>query len=147
MNPNIHLKLLILLSNLAIFSACSSSYAVNAKGMTVDEAYGSGAEIKDLKLLNVRSPLYQEKSIPVIYPPKVFGCYVPSHIDSDSDVLIGEHWIFFKISESSWFIENEDAKVEFETKIIEKPDKLIDVKLFAAENFKRGLIPVIKGGK
>ncbi|RPH47234.1 MAG: hypothetical protein EHM91_06210 [Planctomycetota bacterium] len=35
--------------------------------------------------------------------PEVFPIYVPSH--AEKDVLIGEHWIFVRLTDPEWFIE------------------------------------------
>lgn len=33
--------------------------------------------------------------------------YVPSHVDRPRDLLIGEHWVFFKLRDAEWFVEKE----------------------------------------
>lgn len=57
------------------------------------------------------SPLRAAKEIPVLSPPEVFAVYVPSHVDRERDLLVGEHWLFFKLSESEWFTERRRAAV------------------------------------
>jgi hypothetical protein len=69
-------------------------------GRSVSEAYGSGHE---LRVLDGPSPLRREAKIPVLSAPEVFAAYVPSH--ADRDLLVGEHWIFFRLRDAEWFIE------------------------------------------
>lgn len=69
-------------------------------GRSVAQAYGSGHE---LRVLDGPSPLRREARIPVLSAPEVFAAYVPSH--ADRDLLIGEHWIFFRLREAEWFTE------------------------------------------
>jgi hypothetical protein len=57
------------------------------------------------------SPLRAAKEIPVLSPPEVFAVYVPSHVDREHDLLVGEHWLFFKLSESEWFTERRQAVI------------------------------------
>jgi hypothetical protein len=51
------------------------------------------------------SPLRRTLEMPVLTPPEVFAVYVPSHLDREQDMLVGEHWLYFKLSESEWFVE------------------------------------------
>jgi hypothetical protein len=66
----------------------------------VTEAYATGHE---LRLLDVDSPLRPRPQVPLLSTPEVFAAYVPSH--AEPDLLIGEHWVFFKLREAEWFIE------------------------------------------
>lgn len=136
------LTVMLILFASTILTSCMSSYGVDATGVPVSEAYSGGKGDNRFRYIASRSPLYQEKRVPILFPPKVFGCYIPSHVDKERDLLIGEHWIFFKVSGSSWFIEEEQEEVKFETKELEDPDKLVDVKLFVIRNIKDGIIPV-----
>jgi len=68
------------------------------------------AEVEGLTLaIAESSPLRAAKEIPVLSPPEVFAVYVPSHVDREHDLLVGEHWLFFKLSESEWFTERRQA--------------------------------------
>lgn len=69
-------------------------------GRSVAQAYGSGHE---LRVLEAPSPLRREARIPVLSAPEVFAAYVPSH--ADHELLIGEHWIFFRLRDAEWFTE------------------------------------------
>lgn len=69
-------------------------------GRPVLEAYAGGHE---LRVLDIDSPLRAQKKVPVLSTPEVFAVYVPSHIERE--LLIGEHWIFFKLRDAEWFIE------------------------------------------
>ena len=65
-------------------------------------------EATSLRELRIRADpvsLPSERPLPVLFPPDVFAAWVPSHVAHDRDLLIGGHWIFFKLSESSWFME------------------------------------------
>src|SRR5436190_2765986 len=55
------------------------------------------------------SPLRMAKTTPVLSPPEVFAVYVTSHVDRRRDLMIGEHWVFFKLGDSSWFSERRAA--------------------------------------
>ena len=49
--------------------------------------------------------------VPVLNPPLVKKVWIPPHISElDPDVMVGGHWVFIKITEDRWFIENEDPK-------------------------------------
>ena len=54
-------------------------------------------------MLDVDSPLRARKKVPVLSTPEVFAVYVPSH--AERDLLIGEHWLFFKLKDAEWFVE------------------------------------------
>ena len=69
-------------------------------GRPVTEAYAGGHE---LRVLDIDSPLRPQKKVPVLSTPEVFAVYVPSHVQRD--VMIGEHWLFFKLKDAEWFIE------------------------------------------
>lgn len=136
------LPILVVLSNLVLI-ACSQPYNVPTTGKPVEDAYALSSSLSQVKILEKRSPIYQEQKIPVLYPPKVFACYVPSHVDKRSDILIGEHWVFFKLSESIWFIEKELEEVAFETKNMQQADTLIDLRLVLSDNFSKSFTPVM----
>ena len=90
-----HLSLLpILLGGCDLFGSAQPS------GKPVSEAYGGNQE---LRVLDVESPLRAQKKVPVLSTPEVFAVYVPSH--AERDLLIGEHWLFFKLKDSEWFVE------------------------------------------
>jgi len=90
-----------LLPLLLLLGGCEMFGALSATGRPVVEAYGAGP---DLRVLDVESPLRQEKRIPILSTPEVFAVYVPSH--AEGDLLFGEHWLFFKLKEAEWFTES-----------------------------------------
>ena len=51
------------------------------------------------------SPIRRAMEVPVLTAPEVFAVYVPSHLDRERDLLVGEHWVYFKLTESEWFTE------------------------------------------
>jgi hypothetical protein len=81
-------------------AACDTFGAIRASGRPVPEAY---APPHELRVLDVDSPLRAEKRVPVLSTPEVFAAYVPTRAEGDR--LIGEHWIFFKLRDSAWFVE------------------------------------------
>jgi len=83
-----------------LLSGCDLFGSVRQTGRPVSEAYGGGHE---LRILDADSPLRGQRKIPVLSTPEVFSAYVPSHVDRD--ILIGEHWLFFKLRESEWFVD------------------------------------------
>ena len=93
------LKLLIPLSAAWIVS-CDTFGRVRPGGVPVSEAYAGTSQVR---ILDVESPLRVQPRIPVLSTPEVFAVYVPSH--TERDLLIGEHWIFFKLRDAEWFIE------------------------------------------
>lgn len=90
----------ILLAGAAALQACGLSPEGTVGGRPVREAYAGGHE---LRLLDIDSPLRARKQIPVLSVPEVFAAYVPARIAGD--LLIGDHWVFFKLREARWFIE------------------------------------------
>jgi hypothetical protein len=56
-----------------------------------------------LVILSEASPLAAEAPRPLLTPPRTFAVWVPSHVDRGRDLLIGEHWLVFKLTESEWF--------------------------------------------
>ena len=88
-------------SRLALLLAgCDLLGSARPTGRPVTEAYAGGHE---LRVLDIESPLRREKQIPVLSTPEVFAVYVPSH--AERELLIGEHWLFFKLKDAEWFIE------------------------------------------
>lgn len=81
-------------------AACGSLGTAQPEGRPVREAYAGGPE---LRVLDIDSPLRGERRIPVLSTPEVFAAYVPSH--AAGDLMIGEHWIFFKLKDAEWFVE------------------------------------------
>ncbi len=85
---------------LLLLCGCDIFGAVRATGRPVADAY---APPHELRVLDVDSPLRAEKRVPVLSTPEVFAAYVPTRVEGDR--MIGEHWIFFKLRESEWFVE------------------------------------------
>lgn len=85
---------------LLALSGCSMFGTLHASGKPVSEAYGGTHE---LRVLDVDAPLRREKQIPVLSTPVVFAAFVPPH--AETDLLVGDHWIYFRLTESSWWIE------------------------------------------
>ena len=85
---------------LLFLGGCDLFGAAKPAGRPVTEAYAGGHE---LRVLDIDSPLRREKQIPVLSTPEVFAVYVPSHVERD--LMIGEHWLFFKLRDAEWFIE------------------------------------------
>lgn len=72
---------------------------VTTRGATTSPA----AEETRLVILSEASPLAAEAPRPLLTPPRTFAVWVPSHVDRGRDLLIGEHWLVFKLTESEWF--------------------------------------------
>ena len=81
-------------------AGCDLFGGVRVTGRPVSDAYSGGHE---LRVLDVDSPLRAQKTMPVLSTPEVFAVYVPSH--AERDLLIGEHWLFFKLRDAEWFVE------------------------------------------
>lgn len=61
--------------------------------------------LRELRIKTDRPCLPADRPLPVLFPPDVFAAWVPSHVAPGRDLLIGGHWIFLKLSESTWFME------------------------------------------
>jgi hypothetical protein len=81
-------------------ASCGPLAPARSEGRPVSEAYAEGHE---LRVLDVDSPLKARKQVPVLSTPEVFAAYVPAH--PERDLLIGEHWVFFKLRDAEWFTE------------------------------------------
>ena len=83
-----------------LLAGCDLLGSARPSGRPVTEAYAGG---HDLRVLDIDSPLRPRKNVPVLSTPEVFAVYVPSHVERD--LLIGEHWLFFKLKDAEWYIE------------------------------------------
>ena len=83
-----------------LLAGCDLLGSNRAVGRPVAEAYAAPHE---LRVLDIDSPLRAEKRVPVLSTPEVFAAYVPTRVEGDR--MIGEHWIFFKLRDSQWFVE------------------------------------------
>lgn len=85
---------------LIALTGCDLFGTVRPSGRPMAEAHGGPAE---LRILDIESPLRAQKKIPLLSTPEVFAAYVPSH--TERDLLIGEHWLFFKLRDAEWYVE------------------------------------------
>ena len=46
-------------------------------------------------------------SVPVIYPAEIFPTFVPAHVDPERDLMVGEHYLFIKLRDSTWLFQKE----------------------------------------
>lgn len=53
--------------------------------------------------------------VPVITPPKVVRIWVPDHVTPSNDLVVG-HWIFVKLEDEKWYIEDQWADTSHLTK-------------------------------
>lgn len=93
-------KRLALAVAVAALSGCHLTGLRLPPGRPVREAHAGG---HDLRVLDTASPLRAHEQLPVLSTPEVFAAYVPSH--AERDMLVGEHWIFFKLRDAEWFVE------------------------------------------
>lgn len=119
-------------------ASCQLVGTLQPGGRPLAEANGGGHE---LRLLDVDSPLRAEQRVPVLSTPEVFAAYVPSH--ARGDLLIGEHWVFFKLKESEWFVERL-ADPEPPTAGEAPPEKLRPLE---ALEWKRVVVPYRRGAQ
>lgn len=98
---------------LAAMSAagCLGGGVPQPPGVPVRDAYHASAGGDALHIQDMASPLRQKKEIPVIYPPQVFAVYVPTRIVPERDVMIGEHWVFLKLTDGDWFPERAEREL------------------------------------
>ena len=79
---------------------CTGLGVIRASGRPVSDVY---AARHDIRILDIDSPLRARKHVPILSTPEVFAAYVPSH--AHDNLLIGEHWVFFKLGEAEWYVE------------------------------------------
>jgi hypothetical protein len=96
---------------MAILIAASASIVscdvgkIRADGRPVQEAWGM--DVPDVRLSTTSSPLRAEREVPILTAPEIFAVYVPTRLDRSRDLMIGEHWIYFRLRDGEWFIERE----------------------------------------
>ena len=93
---------------MAAVSGCISA-SLPSGGRPVSEIHPA-AEPHEIRIADRPSPLRARQKIPVLSPPEVFAVYVPTHIERDRDLMVGEHWVFFKLRDASWFPEQEEEQ-------------------------------------
>jgi hypothetical protein len=98
--------------------SCSPFGGLPNDGRPVGEVYrdvsGAGG-FTVLRMKDSGSPLGPELAVPVIYPAEIFPAYVPTHVDPERDMMVGEHFLFIKLRESAWLSEKDyqsDLKVD-----------------------------------
>ena len=93
-------KLLLLIAVSTAAASCTLFGRLQPDGRRVTDLEGS----MTLAVTDA-SPIRRAIEMPVLTPPEIFAVYVPSHLDREHDLLVGEHWLYFKLSESEWFTE------------------------------------------
>ena len=78
---------------------------IRADGRPVQEVWGVASP--ELRVAATSSPLRADREVPLLSAPEVFAVYVPSHLDRSRDLLVGEHWVYFRLRDGSWFIERD----------------------------------------
>lgn len=98
-------RILSLIAGLTLIASCQAARDFR-DGRTVRQAW-NGSRRPELQVSEQPSPLRAEREVPVLSAPEVFAAYVPSHVDRRRDVMIGEHWVYFKLRDGDWFAERE----------------------------------------
>ena len=91
-------------------SCLPSSTLPMGDGRPVGDVYRESTNPGGFPILRVRestSPLAPGMTVPVIYPAEIFPAYVPSHVDRERDIMVGEHFLFIKLRESAWHAERD----------------------------------------
>jgi hypothetical protein len=94
---------------MAILIAASASIAscdvgkIRAEGRPVQEVWGM--DVPEVRIASSSSPLRAEREVPILTAPEIFAVYVPTRLDRTRDLMIGEHWIYFRLRDGEWFIE------------------------------------------
>lgn len=78
---------------------------IRPEGRPVMEVWGAASP--ELRLSAGPSPLRAEREVPLMSAPELFAVYLPSRLDRTRDLLIGEHWIYFRLRDGEWFIERD----------------------------------------
>jgi hypothetical protein len=76
---------------------------IRADGRPVQDVWGAASP--EVRISTSGSPLRMEREIPLLSAPEVFAVYVPSRLDRTRDLLLGEHWIYFRLRDGEWFVE------------------------------------------
>ncbi|HZN61526.1 MAG TPA: hypothetical protein VFC90_03885 [Planctomycetota bacterium] len=99
------MRRLAILIAVSIWGVSCDVGRIRADGRPVQEVWGTASP--ELRVAAASSPLRAEREVPLLSAPEVFAVYVPSHLDRARDLLIGEHWIYFRLRDGEWFIERE----------------------------------------
>jgi len=97
---------LILIAALMSVVSCDVG-RIRAEGRPVQDVWGTASS--DLRITASASPLRAERDVPLLSAPELFAVYAPSRLDRSRDLLIGEHWIYFRLRDGDWFIERDRA--------------------------------------
>jgi len=99
-------KRLVLISAVSISTASCFGGAC-PEGRPVPDVYheAAGGSPEALRFLPGGSPLARQTPVPVIYPPEIFPVYVPTHVDVERDMMVGDHYLFIKLRDSMWLSE------------------------------------------
>lgn len=62
-----------------------------------------------------RSPGEPDRTRPIIYPPRVLAVWISEHVDAERDMKVGDHWVYLKLRDSSWFEEAIDREPAVES--------------------------------
>ena len=105
-----------------------------------EEADG-GAAPAPLHITPHPEPGAGPRSRPVIYPPQIFPAYVEEHVDGERDMMIGGHWIYFKLRDSSWTKERIDREPPTSIPFENDADLTPLRKAFTGQTLRRILVP------
>lgn len=97
-------RALILIAVSTSIASCDVG-RIRADGRPVQEVWGLSNP--ELRVSATASPLRADREVPLLSAPEVFAVYVPSHLDRTRDLMIGEHWVYFRLRDGEWFIERE----------------------------------------
>jgi hypothetical protein len=97
-------RILILIAASIPAASCDVG-RIRADGRPVQEVWGRSSS--DVRIAASSSPLRTEREVPLLSAPEVFAVYVASRLDRSRDVLIGEHWVYFRLRDGEWFIERD----------------------------------------
>jgi hypothetical protein len=98
---------------LSLLLAGCASAAPTVDGVAVRDAYNAASAEFNVTVQDP-APLAAHKEIPVYYPPEIFAVYVPAQISRERDIMVGDHWIFMKLKDGSWYPEktNEELRAK-----------------------------------
>lgn len=92
-----------LLGAVLMLTASCDVGRLQADGRPVRDVWAEGGP--DLRIAAETEPLAGGSETPVLSAPEVFAVYVPSHVDRARDLMVGGHWVYFKLREGDWYIE------------------------------------------
>lgn len=93
-------RMLAAAAALLAVAGCSTQAPTMPDGISVQTAAGLKTR-PDLVVL-VDDAASQPPVVPLLEPDTALAVYIPAHVDEDRDMLIGDHWVYFRLRSARW---------------------------------------------